>query len=266
MRAPGGLRGATLTELMIAMALLGLIAVAFTGFLKYALKTTVHESSEAMGQESTRQGLEKLDLALVHANEITIASATMVEFITSIDQSPLWNPAALDPNGVPFERSADFDGDAAVIEPSSAAWRSGFNLTDDDSDGDGQIDVKQRLYFANGALWRDMSLNGEPWGGRVTKLLADVSTFTFTYWGSKANALGRNIDTNGDGIISASEMDCAPASGGNCNGALDLQVERNFITSIRIDLSVDVNHDGKTDYSIETDVYPPLLPLKPLQR
>lgn len=259
-------RGTTLSELMIAMALLGLIAVSFAAFLKYALKTTVRENAEATGQEASRQGLAKLELALVHADEITIASSTMVEFITGIDQSPDWNPAALDPNGVPFERSADFDGDAAAIQPSSAAWRSGFNLTDDDSDGDGQIDVKQRIYFANGAVWRDMSLNGEPWGGRVTKLLADVSTFTFTYFGSKGNTLGKAIDTNGDGIISASEMDCDSHSGGNCNGVLDLQAERNFITTVRVDLSVDPNSDGKTDYSIETDVYPPLLPLKPLQQ
>jgi prepilin-type N-terminal cleavage/methylation domain-containing protein len=266
MSYPRGRRGTTLTELMIAMALLSLIAVAFAGFLKYALKTTVRENAEASGQEASRQGLAKLEFALVHANEVTLASATMVEFITSIDQSPAWNPAALDPNGVPFERSSDFDGDAAVIQPSSASWRSGFNLTDDDSDNDGEIDVKQRIYFSNGAVWRDMSLNGAPWGGRVTKLLADVSTFTFTYFGSKGNTLGRAIDTNGDGIISASEMDCAAASGGNCNGVLDLQIERNFITTIRVDFSVDTNHDGKTDYAIETDVYPPLLPLKPLQQ
>jgi hypothetical protein len=249
------------------MALLALIAVAFTGFLKYALKTTVRENTEASGQESAREGLAKMELALVHANEITIASATMVEFITSVDQSPLWNPAALDPNGVPFERSADFDGDAAAIQPSSASWRSGFNLTDDDSDDDGEIDVKQRIYYSGGAVWRDMSLNGSAWGGvHKTRLLPDVSTFTLTYLGNKANALGRSIDTNGDGIISSSEMDCDSHSGGDCSGGLDLQVERNFITSVRINLSVDVNHDGKNDNSIETDVYPPLLPLKPLQQ
>ncbi len=266
MRLSRGGRGTTLAEMMIAMALLGLIAVAFAGFLKYALKASVRETSQALGQESVRQGLQKMELALVHANEITVASATLVEFIAGIDQSPFWNPAELDPNGVPFERSADFDGDAAVIQPSSAAWRSGFNLTDDDSDNDGQIDVRQRIYFSSGAVWHDMSLNGAPWGGRVSRLLADVSTFTFTYWGNKANSLGRSIDTNGDGIISASEMDCDPHSGGNCDGSLDLQIERNFITTIRIDLGVDVNHDGKTDSTIETDVYPPLLPLKPLQR
>ena len=40
-------RGVTLSEMMIAMALLGLIAVSFAAFLKYALKTTVRENAEA---------------------------------------------------------------------------------------------------------------------------------------------------------------------------------------------------------------------------
>ena len=266
MTGSSGRRGVTLAEMMVAMALLGLIAISFTGFLKYVLKTTVRENSQVQGQEAVRIGLESMELALVHANQITIASATMVEFITDMDQSPTWNPAALDPNGVPFERSSDFNGSAAIIQPSSAAWRSGFNLTNDDNDGDGQIDVKQRIYLSSGAIWRDMSVNGAAWGGRVSRLLAGVSTFTFTYWGNKANALGRSIDTNGDGVISSSEMDCDPRSGGNCNVSLDLQVERNFITTIRINVGVDPNKDGKTDYSIETDVYPPLLPLKPLQQ
>lgn len=265
MTRPLGRRGVTLTELMIATALMALIAVAFASFLRYATRAAVTEGHLARGQEAAREGLEKMELALVHANEITIASATLVEFITDIDQSPFWDPNAIGAGGIPAYRNPDVDGDAAVIQPSSAAWRSGFNLTDDDDDNDGNIDVVQRIYLSSGAVYRDMNLNGAGWGRRVTRLLADVSTFTLTYWGSKANLLGKSIDTNGDGVISASEMDCDPNGGGNCNGVLDLQVERNYITTIRVDLGVDADRDGKTDYSIETDVYPPLLPLKPLQ-
>lgn len=267
MRRRNARRGVTLTEMMIAMALLAVIAVAFSAFLKSVLKTAVTQTGMAQGQESTRQGLQRIELALVHANEITIASATMVEFVTDIDQSPFWDrDGDVNGNGIPNWRDADVDGDAQLIQPSSAAWRSGFNLTDDDDDNDGQIDVKRRLYLKGGAIWLDTSLNGAPWGGRAVRLLPDVSTFTLTYWGNKANSLGRNIDVNGDGIISASDMDCAPAGGGNCNGALDLAIERQYITTIRLSVGVDTNHDGKTDYQVETDVYPPLLPLKPLQR
>jgi prepilin-type N-terminal cleavage/methylation domain-containing protein len=263
---PLGRRGVTLTEMMIATALLAVIAVCFAAFLKYVLKTAIVETNRAQGQESVRQGLSSLELALIHANEITIASGTMVEFITDIDRSPNWNPNALDCNGTPYFRSADMDCDAATISTPANAWKSGFNLSDDDDDNDGNVDVKERIYLSNGAIYHDMSLNGAPWGGRVTKLLANVSTFTLTYWGNKANqGLGSNIDMNGDGTISAHEMDCAPGGGGNCNGILDLQVERNYITSIQIGVGVDANHDGKTEYAVQTDVYPPFLPLKPNQ-
>jgi len=265
MRRPRGRRGVTLVELMIATALMTLIAVAFAGFLKYVLRAAVVENDLAQGQESVRQGLEGLELALVHANEITIASSTLVEFIADSDQSPFWNPNALDCKGVPYYRSADVDCDAASIQTPANAWKSGFNLTDDDDDNDGNVDVKERVYLQNGTIYRDMSLNGAPWGGRVTKLLTNVSTFTFSYWGNKANQLGANIDLNGDGVISARDMDCAPAGGGNCNGVLDLQVERNYITSIRIDVGVRTNSSSATVYQIEDDVYPPLLPLKPTQ-
>lgn len=267
MRTRGARSGVTLTEMMVAMALLAVIAVAFSAFLKYVLKTAVSQTSAAEGQEAARQGLQKIELALVHANEVTIASGTLVEFVADIDQSPLWDRNGdADGDGVPNWKDADTDADAQEIQPSSAAWRSGFNLTDDDEDGDGQIDVKRRLYLQNSALWLDAGVNGEPWGGRATKVLADVSTFTLSYWGNKGNLLGKNIDTSGDGIISSGEMDCAPAGGGNCNGVLDLAVERQFITTIRLSVGIDANHDGKTDYKVETDVYPPLLPLKPLQK
>jgi prepilin-type N-terminal cleavage/methylation domain-containing protein len=258
-------RGVTLAEMMVAMAILGIISIAFAGFLKYALRTAVVENTQAQGQEAVRQGLELAEAALIHANEITIASSTLVEFIADADQSPFWNRNALDCGGVPYWRSTDVDCDAATLAIPADAWKSGFNLTDDDDDGDGNVDVRERIYLQNGALYRDMSLNGAAWGGRVVKLLPNVSTFTLTYWGSKGNQLGAAIDTNADGAISQSEMDCAAGGGGNCDGSLDLQIELSYITSVRLSVGVDGNKDGTTEYKVDTDVYPPLLPLKPLQ-
>lgn len=266
MSPPRGRAGVTLVEMMVAMALTGLIAVAFAGFLKYALKTAAVENDLAQGSEAVRQGLEGIELTLVHANEVTVASATFVEFTADLDQSPGWDRNALDCNGTPLYRSADADCDAATITSPATAWRSGFNLTDDDDDGDGNVDVRERIWLSSRTVYKDMSVNGAPWGGRVTKVMANVSTFTFTYWGNKANqGLGSGLDMNGDGVIDAREMDCAPGGGGNCNGALDLAVERRYITTIRVLVGSDVNRDGKTEYKLETDVYPPLLPLKPTQ-
>jgi len=264
-----GRPGVTLIELMIAMALLGLITVSFASFMRSLLKTGMTVKVQAQGMETVRQGLEYAGLELSHVNQIAISSATMVEFIADIDHSPSWNPNGdTDGDGIPNSRDPDTDGDAGTILPPATRWRAGCNLTDDDEDGDGKIDLKERLYFSSGALWQDMSVNEQVWGSHVRKLLPDVSSFTFTYWGNKANQLGMNCDLNGDGIVSAAEIDaCVPPGGaGNNNGRLDTAGELSYVTTIRMNLSVDVNHDGKNEYSLETDVYPPLLPLKPLQQ
>ncbi|MDD5627483.1 MAG: prepilin-type N-terminal cleavage/methylation domain-containing protein [Elusimicrobia bacterium] len=269
MRPERARRGVTLTELMIAMALLGLIAVSFAGFLRSMLRAGIQAQTQVQGTESVRQALARVELELSHADQVTIASATLVEFVADIDHSPVWDPGGdTDGDGIPNLRDPDTDCDAAAILTPATRWQAGYNLTDDDEDGDGKVDLKERLYFAGGALWQDLSVDEEPWGRRVRKLLADVSTCTFTYLGSKANQLGMNCDGNGDGIVSAAEIDaCAPPGGpGDGDGRLDTAGEFSYVTTIRMSLGVDVNHDGKSDYSLETDVYPPLLPLKPLQQ
>ena len=49
---------------------------------------------------------------------------------------------------------------------------------------------------------------------------------------------------------------------GNRDGQLNTKNERRYVTSIRLRLGSDKNQDGTTDYVVETDIYPPLLPLK----
>lgn len=262
-----GRRGVTLVEMMIAAAILGVVAIAFSTFLRHVSRAAVRGSAAAAGQEETRQGLARVERELVHAGRLVSASPTLVEFVVDRDQRPDWDGSAdADGDGLPAWRDTDVDGDAQAIQPSSAAWRSGYNLTDEDDDNDGFVDMRMRVYLASGTLWLDSSVNEAAFGGR-TALLADVSTFTFSFWGSKANSLGANIDQNNDGNISSAEMDAvaAPAGAGNSNGSLDLQAERNYITTVRMDVGVDSNRDGSTEYRIETDVYPPLLVLRPLQ-
>lgn len=268
MKRPLGRRGVTLTEMVVASAILGVVAVGFSVFLRYAVKAAVDGKNQAEGQEETRQGLQRVERELVHASRVISATPTSVEFVVDRDQDPAYDANAdTDGDGIPDFRDTDVDGDAQAIAPSSAAWRSGFNLVDEDDDNDGLVDVRMRLYLSSGALWLDTSVDEDAWGARAVKLLADVSTFTLTYWGSKANSLGANIDANNDGSVSGAEMDSvlAPAGAGNANGVLDLQSERNYITTIRLDVGVDPDRDGSTEFRVETDVYPPLLPLRPLQ-
>ncbi|MBI4679555.1 MAG: prepilin-type N-terminal cleavage/methylation domain-containing protein [Elusimicrobia bacterium] len=270
--------GVTLTELMLGVAIMGIMVAGFASLLKYVIITTTKAQTTGEAQENTRQGLMRIEEALAHASQVTVTSSTFVEFVADLDQSPSYDPNGdLDGDGIPNYRDGDRDDDANQLVPAANQWRTGFNLKDDDEDSDGQTDVRQRLYLSNRAIYLDASLNGGAWGGsRLKTLMTNVSTFTLTYWGNKANTLGRNLDRGydglagtadtgeNDGVISSREMDMVapPAGMGDRNGLLDTANERRYVTTIRVYLGADRNRDGTTDYAVETDVYPPLLPLK----
>ncbi|MDP3542827.1 MAG: type II secretion system protein [Elusimicrobiota bacterium] len=268
-------RGTTLTELMLAVAVLGVVSSGVFGLLKYTGVAVNRAQTTVQAQEETRQALALIEDALIHANEVRVASATYAQFILDIEHAPGYDPNADgDGDGVPSFRDGDRDSDVQLLLPAATQWQAGYNLKDDDEDGDGQIDMEGRLYLSGRSLLYETRVNGGAWGGR-RPLLNEVSTFTLTYWGNRANPLGAQIDlgANGtavndagqnDGVISSVEMDAvlAPAGMGNRNGALDLANERRYITSIRVALAVDRDKDGKNDYALEMDLYPPLLPLK----
>ncbi|MFH2201679.1 MAG: prepilin-type N-terminal cleavage/methylation domain-containing protein [Elusimicrobiota bacterium] len=269
--------GVTLLELMLGMAIMAIMAAAFASLLKYSSAVTVKARLAGEAQEDTRQALAKIEEALAHANEITVSSAAFVEFVCDYEKSPDYDPNGdLDGDGIPNFRDADRDADAFLLMPATAQWQTGFNLKDDDEDGDGAVDVRRRIYFTGGEIRMDTSVNQDAWGGRVTVLMKEVDSFTLTYLGSKANPLGKAIDFGadgnpgtgddgeGDGIITGTEMDMvdAPDGMGNRNGLLDTKNERRYATTVRVALTVDRNHDGKNDYGVETDVFPALLALK----
>lgn len=259
-------KGYTLPELMIGLAIMGILVAAFGLFLKQVSKATVTIAAQGHAQDKTRRALAKLEEELIHANEVRTASGTFVEFVVDIDRTPLYDPDGdLDGDGIVNRLDADRDDDASDLLAAANQWRAGFNLEDDDENGDAQIDARRRIWLSNGTLWLDEVADGGAWGGAgLVALVNNVSTFTLTYFGNKANNLGKNIDSDANGVITAAEMDSVlPAAGmGNNNGGLDLANERRYITSVRARLGLDENKDGKLDYAVESEVYPPLLPLK----
>lgn len=269
--------GFTLVELMMGMTIMTVVCLAFASLLRMVTKSTVSVQSQGWAQEETRQALVSIERALVHVNEVRVASAAFVEFVADLDHASDYNPDGdSDGDGIPNFRDADRDNDAGLLYPATAQWRIGFNLLDDDEDADERVDVVRRLYLSSQTLWLDTSVNEAAWGTDLKKLASNVSTFTLSYFGNKANSLGSAIDLGNDGtaatsdtgendgIITSREMDMVLASAGmgNRSGGLDLKNERRYITSIRLKMGMDRNQDGKTDYEVETDVYPPLLPLK----
>ena len=110
----------------------------------------------------------------------------------------------------------------------------------------------------------------------MSELAVDVSSFSFTFYGSKREDLGRNIDLGddgvagtgdageGDGVISAREIDWVqpPVGHGDRSGSVDTADERKYIASVEVYLESDTNHDGTNDAQLGTEIMPPLLPLK----
>jgi len=308
MRNPNGF---TLTEVALSTVILTILMLAFASLLKYSTVATTKILSTGESQESARIGLNKIEEALSHANEITLSSGTLIEFIDDIDQNPSYNPNACGVSLNPANNACGSPGANAVqnyLNPDRAntitLWPAGAcnstctnapcyspggqwmgagdNLQNDDEDGDCNIDVLKRIYWANGSVYLDTcidcSASNPAWGTQVQLLIPHVSSFTFTYFGSLAMPPGNGtapgaggtlitLDQNNDGILEESEIECQPAAF-NCTqctcpatGVLTNRTLRKYIAYIDIHLEVS-NSNGATVYTVDTDVYPPLLPLK----
>jgi hypothetical protein len=175
-------------------------------------------------------------------------------------------------SGIPNWINPDVDGDAGVW-PSPVNFRMvGNNLDDDDDDGDGHVDMQVRYVCDGSRLLREFSENEGSWQTQVVS--RDLSACGFRYYGSM-NRLdvpvpdtgndgipGTGDTGEGDGAVSEREIDWTlPANGGvgNRSGALDTPAELLLVASIRVDISVDVNHDGIPDSTDQKEILPLLL-------
>ncbi|MBI3291404.1 MAG: hypothetical protein HYZ73_01125 [Elusimicrobia bacterium] len=276
-RSLGGRAGYTVTELLLTLAVLTIVTLPVVSFFQKNMGAVFQTDLRRKAEETARNTLDQIEANLMEANEVTIASATLVEFICDWNKHPNYNPWALSVNGIPNIMDPDVDGDAnTIVTDPTTQWRYGYNLKDDDDNGDGRIDVRFRYYWVGRTLSQDASYDEEPWGNHVKVVATNILNCTFTYFGNKNLDLGRQLDLGhdgiagtgdvgeNDGIIDQIEMDMVPppAGAGNRNGQLDLRDERKYITSIHIVLQVDINNDGVADYTLETELAPPLMPLK----
>jgi prepilin-type N-terminal cleavage/methylation domain-containing protein len=269
--------GFTLTEMIVYVAILSIAVAMFSKFMTGFIKTAKTSESGMLGSAELRLALARMEGDLYEANEFSGVSRTSVTFVCDMLKNPGWDPDAdADGDGVPNIKDTDADGDAQqkFSLPRDGQWRAGYNLEDDDEDNDGRRDVRVQVYYSSGAVYRALSVNEGAW--QVSRLAASVSSFTFTFYGSKREDLGKNIDLGADGaastgdageadgMISEREMDWVlpPAGHGNRSGGLDTADERKYITSAAVYMETDANHDGHVDAHLGTEILPPLLPLK----
>ena len=270
-------KGVTLAELIIYVAVLSIAVAMFAKFMMGFVKSSKGAEMKMLGSAELRMSLMKMERDLYEANEFTGVSAASVTFVCDMLKNRDWNPDAdFDGDGVPNIKDTDADNDAQnkFSLPRDQQWQAGYNLEDDDDDNDGQLDVRVQAYYSSGTVSRGLSVNGGPW--QVSELAVDVSSFSFTFYGSKREDLGRNIDLGddgvagtgdageGDGVISAREIDWVqpPVGHGDRSGSVYTADERKYIASVEVYLESDTNHDGTNDAQLGTEIMPPLLPLK----
>ncbi|OGS11077.1 MAG: hypothetical protein A2234_03010 [Elusimicrobia bacterium RIFOXYA2_FULL_58_8] len=269
--------GFSLAEMIVYVAVLGIAMALFAKFMTGFTKTAKSSESKMSGSADLRLALMRMEGDLYEANEFLGVSKTSITFVCDMLKNPAYDRNADgDADGVPNIKDTDSDNDAQLkfSLPRDQQWQAGYNLEDDDDDNDGNRDVVIQIYYSSGTLWRSISVNEGT--KEVSKLAASISSFTFTFYGSKREDLGKNIDLGsdgvtgtgdtgeGDGIISEREIDWtqATAGHGSRSGAIDTADELKYIASVEVYMEADANRDTLSDAKLGTEIMPPLLQLK----
>lgn len=265
-------RGVTLIEMALVVAITSLIVLVIGKVLTSTTRMTVQTDVRVKADADLRAAVDKIEISLLNANAFQVTLSTEVLYIADLNTDPGYDPNAdPDGDGIPNLTDPDVDNDATQIQPSTAQWRVGYNLKDDDDDGDGKIDMRWRIYLttrpgiANNTLYRDYSKDEEAWGNHIETLVTNLSsTGAFAFYGSRNDMLApgtTGYDTNANGIVTGAEID-AVANGGNGDGQIDTAAERNAVVTVSVSLAEDRNRDGTPDSSLSTEVLPPLVYLK----
>lgn len=260
-RPPPALRGLTLTEVTVTALILGVLVMTLTPFMTHVLRANTRASQQSDSMDDIQIALSRIEHDFEEMTLISSATPTLIQFQLDYRRHPAYNATAVDPWGVAFSLSTDFDGD--MVGPGGIPVVStnlnGPNLWDQDDNNNGLIDVEVRYAIdANGDLVRDVNLDEAGWGTNVTVVLRKAQAPLFAYWGSINHSPGRDADANMDGMVSHAEIDANPAAG-NANGLLDRPSERIYIDAVEVDLKQDRNGDGRADFRAATRFRPPLL-------
>ena len=261
----------TLVEILIAVAVSSILALVIAKVLSKTSQFTTETSARVTADIDLRTAMNKVETLLLNANSFTVAAATSVVFRADRTTDPAYDPDAdADGDGIPGLRDPDDDGDAVLIKPPTAQWETGYDLKDDDDDGDHRIDMQWKIYLSTPSgtsktLFSDYSKNEEAWGLHVSTVLAQVvSSGVFHFYGSENDVLSpgaTSYDMNGDGLVTETEIDSV-VNGGDGNGRADTSGELNALITVSFTLDRDSDHDGTAESSLTTEVMPPGLYLK----
>jgi len=273
--------GVTMTELMLAIALLGILLPSMVGLFKSMMRAFVTVDSRNQRQEVAFQGQMFLSQDFEEMNEIVLASSTVVRFYmdrTRFDgmEGFKYSPF-VDDDGDGFVNNLDPDDDGDgfeglnlgrvltardLITRPSDGWKQGSDLQDDDDDGDGKRDLTCEYFYNSGnqTIERRFSFNEGPW--TIPEVIFDhVVSSTFTFGGGEVWQPERILADNHpkDGMLSQTELDAL--DGVPNEGLLDDFRETQWITWIDYSFDILVN-EGADKQTVQGRLSPRLMAAK----
>ncbi len=252
--------GYTLVEMIVVVAILGVVVSWFGGSFLKGLRWVMQLNSQSDAVSAIQQAMILIEFDLEEMTRVDACEAERIVFQLDSNRLLGYNPNAdPDGDGVPNDFDIDDDGDMTNIlgGPVPGTIFNGNDLWDQDDDNDGNIDVQCTYFVSNGELIRDFNFNGGGWGLQRRTVLRNVTGSVFEYFGSLNHTPGPGVESNGDGIITRSEIDALPF--GNGNGILDTEGELVYLDSINITLAQDRNGDGTSEFRLRSRIRPPLL-------
>lgn len=263
MKSTRSVGGFSVIEIVVVLAILGILLSVIGGFLKITLKDIFKSGRKTEAEDSLRHVLDILTRDFGDITDVLQADPQTIVFACNSHRVP---------GGAYNYLKTDQDNDAMNIATSPFNARfTGYDLDDESDNGDTRVDFRSSLKLIGDKLVQKDILNqpdpaiAGDWDSLTFSnqrvIAVNVSTFALTYYGGLAY-LSPPHDDNADGVVTAVEIDSGTV-GGNNSGTLDLQSERDKLSILRVTLGI---RHSKTSVDISTATTEIVLPLVPLKR
>lgn len=269
-------------ELLLAMLLLSIVALGASRFFRVVLRASIQSEVRLKGQAAVRSLFHVVEMDFYDMNEVVFASSTRIDFYMDSHRADWYSPTAdTDGDGINNLQDPDDDGDGLdaaapitrlrdlAVSISSVGWRQGFDLEDDDENGDGERDVLCRYEYTppatstgSGVLWRTFCYDAvcEP---STIVLDRGLREFSLDYNGTRnALELPANADSNVNGLIDRDDFDRLDGTTESATAPLDQFMETRWITGVRIHIRANSSDTFSAPTTIDTEIVPPLLGIK----
>lgn len=252
-------QGLTLIEAIVAVAILAAIAIPIATFFRTTTRQLTTSGNKLAAQQIVHRAFVMMDRDFLSMTLISSATPTFIEFRLDSNRAPWYNPDTISPDGIPWRRSPDIDGDFFTLPgPGIPYWTVGDNLTDEDDNSDNKIDVQCRYSLVGTDLIRDFSFDEEAWGSHTMVIAKGVVSMSFNYFAFPSTPGNEAMAVNGEGLVTDATINASSYGNGNTI-YWDTQQERNRIDLVRIKLGCNPRKPSDT---LSSDFFPVFLSVR----